>query len=620
MAAARQNRLNTAAAHGALILYTLIAMFPVFVIVINSFKTRKAIFREPLAMPNSESFSLIGYQTVLKQGDFFLYFQNSMIVTVGSLFFILLFGAMAAFALAEYRFKGNTLMGLYMALGIMIPIRIGTVAILEMMVQTGLVNTLWALILVYTAQGLPLAVFILSEFMRQVSDDLKNAGRIDGLSEYRIFFRLVLPLVRPAMATVAVFNMIPIWNDLWFPLILAPAEEVKTLTLGSQVFIGQFVTDWNAVLSALSLGDLAGDGALRDLLTSVDPRHHIGGREMRVVVAGLGNMGRSHALAYHAHPDAEIVGLVNRSDVDLPEALQSYARFESYEEGLALEPDLVCIATYSDSHAQYAIAAMEAGADVFIEKPLATTVEDAKRVVATAQRLGRKLVVGYILRHHPSWQRLIAEARSLGGPYVFRMNLNQQSDGPTWETHKSLMQTTSPIVDCGVHYVDVMCQITDATPVRVSGMGLRLSNEIAPDMYNYGQLQVWFADGSVGWYEAGWGPMMSETAFFVKDVVSPNGSVSITDGNKAASDDVDGHTKVGGLLVHRLSSDTLIDLPDEPGHQELCDAEQAFMINAILQDSDLTRHMSNAVQSLAICLAADESIRTCRPVELGVFI
>ncbi|MFC6589025.1 carbohydrate ABC transporter permease [Sulfitobacter pacificus] len=256
MAVARQNRLNSFAAHAALITYTLIALFPVFVILINSFKTRRAIFREPLALPNADSFSLIGYETVLKQGDFFLYFQNSMIVTVGSLFFILLFGAMAAFALAEYRFKGNTIMGLYLALGIMIPIRIGTVAILEMMVQTGLVNTLWALILVYTAQGLPLAVFILSEFMRQVSDDLKNAGRIDGLSEYRIFFRLVLPLVRPAMATVAVFNMIPIWNDLWFPLILAPAEEVKTLTLGSQVFIGQFVTDWNAVLSALSLAIL----------------------------------------------------------------------------------------------------------------------------------------------------------------------------------------------------------------------------------------------------------------------------------------------------------------------------------------------------------------------------
>ena len=189
----------------------------------------------------------------MKQGDFVLYFQNSLIVTVVSIFFVLLFGAMAAFALSEYRFKGNTLMGLYLALGIMIPIRLGTVSILQLMVATGLVNTLTALILVYTAQGLPLAIFILSEFMQQVSKDLKDAGRIDGLSEYRIFFRLVGPLVRPALATVAIFTMIPIWNDLWFPLILAPAEETKTVTLGSQVFIGQFVTDWNAVLSALSM-------------------------------------------------------------------------------------------------------------------------------------------------------------------------------------------------------------------------------------------------------------------------------------------------------------------------------------------------------------------------------
>ena len=256
MSIARRNPLNSIAAHSVLILYVLIALFPVWVILINSFKARRAIFAEPLALPSPGTFSLIGYQTVLKQGDFFQYFQNSMIVTVASLFFILLFGAMAAFALSEYRFRGNTLMGLYLALGIMIPIRIGTVAILQLMVASNLVNTLTALILVYTAQGLPLAVFILSEFMRQVSDDLKNAGRIDGLSEYTIFFKLVVPIVKPAMATVAVFNMIPIWNDLWFPLILAPGEATKTLTLGSQVFIGQFVTDWNAVLSALSLAIL----------------------------------------------------------------------------------------------------------------------------------------------------------------------------------------------------------------------------------------------------------------------------------------------------------------------------------------------------------------------------
>lgn len=247
---------RTAAAHAVLILYTVIALFPVVVIVINSFKSRNAIFRSPLSLPTPESFDLVGYTTVMAQGDFLLYFQNSLIVTVVSLTLVLLFGAMAAFALSEYRFRGNTLMGLYLALGIMIPIRLGTVAILQLMVTSGLVNTLTALILVYTAQGLPLAVFILSEFMKQVSDDLKNAGRIDGLSEYRIFFRLVLPLVRPAMATVAVFTMIPIWNDLWFPLILAPSEATKTVTLGAQLFIGQFVTNWNAVLAALSLAIL----------------------------------------------------------------------------------------------------------------------------------------------------------------------------------------------------------------------------------------------------------------------------------------------------------------------------------------------------------------------------
>ena len=253
MSQARSSLPRTIGAHAILIAYTVIALFPVLVIVINAFKSRNAIFRAPLIPPTPETFDLVGFRTVLTQGDFLLYFQNSLIVTVVSLFLVLLFGAMAAFALSEYRFKGNSLMGLYLALGIMIPIRLGTVAILQLMVASGLVNTLTALVLVYTAQGLPLAVFILSEFMKQVSDDLKNAGRIDGLSEYTIFFRLVLPLVRPAMATVAVFTMIPIWNDLWFPLILAPSEATKTITLGSQIFIGQFVTNWNAVLSALSL-------------------------------------------------------------------------------------------------------------------------------------------------------------------------------------------------------------------------------------------------------------------------------------------------------------------------------------------------------------------------------
>ena len=339
---------------------------------------------------------------------------------------------------------------------------------------------------------------------------------------------------------------------------------------------------------------------------------------IRVLVAGLGNMGRSHALAYHNDPAFRIVGLVNRSTPDLPEALRGYPLTHDFAEALArLRPDLVCIATYSDSHAELAVAALEAGAHVFVEKPLATSVADAERVAAKAAETGRKVVVGYILRHHPSWQRLIAEARSLGGPYVFRLNLNQQSKGPTWEVHKALMKTTSPIVDCGVHYVDVMCQITDAAPVEVRGMGLRLTGEIAADMYNYGHFQVLFDDGSLGWYEAGWGPMMSDTAFFVKDVVSPNGAVSIRMPESARSDDIETHTKTSLIRLHRVGQpDEDLSMEDEPGHQQLCDREQAFVARAIAGDIDLTRHLKDAVRSLAVCLAADQSVRSGLAVKL----
>jgi predicted dehydrogenase len=347
---------------------------------------------------------------------------------------------------------------------------------------------------------------------------------------------------------------------------------------------------------------------------------------LRVLVVGLGNMGRSHALAYHRHPGFEIVGLVNRSRPQLPEELAGYALRPDYEGALReLRPELVSINTYSDTHADYAVMALEQGAHVFIEKPLATTVEDAERVVAAAKANGRKLVVGYILRHHPSWVRFIEEARKLGGPYAFRLNLNQQSSGASWATHKQLMQTTSPIVDCGVHYVDVMCQITDARPVEVRGMGVRLSNEVATDMYNYGALQVLFADGSVGWYEAAWGPMVSDTAFFVKDVMSPNGSVSIVMDAGARSDDLDTHTRTNRIKIHRAAlgpegrfaaPDEYLSMAGEPGHDALCAREQDYVYRAITEDIDLTRHMSDAVQSLRVCLAADESIRTGQVVRL----
>jgi raffinose/stachyose/melibiose transport system permease protein len=241
------------AVHAALVLYTLLAVFPVVLVVMNSFKSRAAIFSAPLRPPLPGTFSLIGYDAVWSKANFLLYFVNSITITVGSLVFVLLLGAMASWALTEYRMRGNTVLGLYLAIGIMVPIRLGTVAILKLVVSLHLANTLVALILVYTATGLPLSIFILSEFIQQIPREMRDAARIDGASEYRIFWSVILPLIRPAVATVAVFTMVPIWNDLWFPLILAPGQSTQTVTLGVQQFIGQYVTDWNSVLSALSL-------------------------------------------------------------------------------------------------------------------------------------------------------------------------------------------------------------------------------------------------------------------------------------------------------------------------------------------------------------------------------
>ncbi len=354
---------------------------------------------------------------------------------------------------------------------------------------------------------------------------------------------------------------------------------------------------------------------------------------LRILVVGLGHMGASHASAYHRDPGFEIVGLCARgvSDDVLPETFAHYPRFADFHAALAeLRPDAVSINTWPDTHAAYAIAAMEAGAHVFMEKPIATTNADAERVVATAQRLGRKLVLGYILRVHPSWQRFVEIGQGLGKPLVMRFNLNQQSSGPAWMWHKTLIDSLIPIVDCGVHYVDVMCQLTQARPVRVHGIGASLWSDAARQ--NYGHLHVTFDDGSVGWYEAGWGPMMSETAYFVKDVIGPKGSVSLVPDDRpregltlSGSADIDRHTRTDAIRLHHAavgadrhftSPDEIIAMAEEPDHQALCDREQAYFLRAIREDLDLAPALEAAVRSLAIVLAAEQSIREERAVRL----
>jgi len=353
---------------------------------------------------------------------------------------------------------------------------------------------------------------------------------------------------------------------------------------------------------------------------------------VRVLVVGCGNMGASHATAYHNLDGFEIVGIVStgKSKEVLNEKLGGgYTLFVDYAQALeATKPDAVCISTYPDTHESFAVLAFEKGCHVFIEKPLADTVAGAERVADAAQKAGKKLVIGYILRHHPSWEKFIELAQTLGKPLVMRMNLNQQSHGYMWGVHRNLMKSLSPIVDCGVHYIDVMCQMVRSKPIQVNAIGARLTEDIPAGNYNYGQLQIRFEDSSVGWYEAGWGPMISETAFFVKDVIGPKGAVSIVAkdaGGKGKSSSVEAHTKTESIRVHHAEIDSKdefvhpdewINLTDEPDHQELCNREQRYFLKAIKEDIDLTDHVQDGVNSLRIAFACDESVRTGMPVLL----
>ncbi len=353
---------------------------------------------------------------------------------------------------------------------------------------------------------------------------------------------------------------------------------------------------------------------------------------IKILIVGCGNMGASHAAAYHQMTEFEICGLVARGESKnrLNEKLKSnYPLFDKYEDALAQsKPDAVCISTYPDTHEEFAIKALEAGSHIFIEKPLADTVTGCERIIQKANETGKKVVVGYILRHHPSWIRFIEESQKLGKPLVMRMNLNQQSHGYMWDVHRNLMKSLSPIVDCGVHYIDVMCQMTRSKPLSVTAIGARLTDDIASDNYNYGQLQIRFEDGSVGWYEAGWGPMISETAFFIKDVFGPKGAVSIVAkdaGASGKSDDVDSHTKTESIRVHHAAindkneftkADQWIDMKDEPNHQELCNREQSYFLKAIQKDLDLSDHLQDALNSLKIAFACDQSVKTGEVVKV----
>jgi raffinose/stachyose/melibiose transport system permease protein len=241
--------------HIMLIIYSMIVILPLYIMITGSFKVRLEIFQNAFGFP--ESLYLANYEHVLSGGDFFLYFRNSFVVVGLSLFFLLVFGVMIAYALASWKSKfSNFLYFLFLA-GMMIPLRMASIRLIEIIMALNLMGTFWGLIPTYVAMGLPIAIFVLTEFIRQIPKELTEAAIIDGAGRFRVMLNIVLPLTRPALAAVAIYNLIPFWNDLWFPMIyIGASREHNTLILSVFELFFQYKTEWPRVLALLTLASL----------------------------------------------------------------------------------------------------------------------------------------------------------------------------------------------------------------------------------------------------------------------------------------------------------------------------------------------------------------------------
>lgn len=230
---------------------TIVMLAPIVIMIFSAFKSTPEIFKAPFGIPD---FSNIGnFTRIWTETNFVRYLLNSFIVTGASMALILTLGTMAAYAIARYEFFGATFILMFFLAGLTLPLKLAIIPLFMLMRDLGVLNTQLALILVYTAMGLPSTVFIMTGFIRTLPNELEDAARMDGASEARIMWSIMLPLVRPAMVIAGIQNVVPIWNDFFFPLVFIQNDDLKTLPQGLTTFMGEYTTDWGALFAGLTL-------------------------------------------------------------------------------------------------------------------------------------------------------------------------------------------------------------------------------------------------------------------------------------------------------------------------------------------------------------------------------
>jgi raffinose/stachyose/melibiose transport system permease protein len=234
--------------------YALSILYPIFLMLLTSFKTTREIFTNPFGFPASLDFS--SYIKLFTISNYLTYFKNSLFVTLISLLIILVVTSMASFVLAKYEFKLKKFLYMFFVIGMIIPIRLGTISILRLMIGINANDTLFSVIIVGIAVGIPFGIFVLTDFIKMIPEELSAAARVDGCTEPSIFRIVIIPLLRPALATVAIINYIPLWNDFWFPLIFLKSDNVKTVPLATALLFGQYQTNYSLVFAVLSMASI----------------------------------------------------------------------------------------------------------------------------------------------------------------------------------------------------------------------------------------------------------------------------------------------------------------------------------------------------------------------------
>ncbi|POZ93130.1 carbohydrate ABC transporter permease [Petrotoga halophila] len=236
------------------IILAIIFVYPLYLMFITSFKSTREVFLDPFGLPNT--WSLQPFLDVWNEANFNIYFLNSVVITAFSLIILLICASLSAYALARFNFKFNNVVFLIFLAGIMIPIRLGILPLFILMRNLNLLDTRLSLILTYSASGMPMSVFLLTGFFKTIPRELGDAARVDGCNEFQIFYKIMLPLIRPALATVTLVNFVPWWNDFFFPLLFIRSDHLKTIPLGMTIFFGQYMTDWGHLFAGMVIASI----------------------------------------------------------------------------------------------------------------------------------------------------------------------------------------------------------------------------------------------------------------------------------------------------------------------------------------------------------------------------